>query len=198
MSVIFGIVDSKKIYIAGDKCTSTKEGKIISNNEAKVFEINHSLAFATAGSVAIGNAILLDVEHSFIGRESMRVEDLSGIIENFYQRAVDNNTLSIRRLPFNGLIAGLGKDGNSCLVSVGNFSEGYKAMEVPVALYAPADVDKNKCNQIFAENYKMYYDEFCEKTIRDIATISKIVSPAGIKWEYDLKSQYGTLIEINL
>lgn len=53
MSVIFGIKESGRIIIAGDKRGSSIDGKILSDNLDKILVVNNHLAFASAGNAAI-------------------------------------------------------------------------------------------------------------------------------------------------
>ena len=66
----------------------------------------------------------------------------------------------------------------------------------PVILYNPIDSDFNECGNILAKNIKFYYNEFASRTIKDISKISKVVSPKGNLWVFDLKSDAGRLISI--
>lgn len=192
MSVIFGIVDQGKIIIAGDKRLSTAEGNFISDDGQKVIVINDKLAIATAGNAAIENAILTDIEKN-CDISNMTTDDLIEIIRMFYERVLENKCTSIYMLPFYCIIAGIGRDKNAHLVNAGKFSEGFSAKDVPMALYHPADAKQSDCNQIFVKNYKLHHDDFCERTVREISLISKIVSPTGDKWEYDISSKRGIM-----
>lgn len=66
----------------------------------------------------------------------------------------------------------------------------------PVILYNPIDSDFNVCGNILAKNIKFYYNKFASRTIKDISKISKVVSPTGNLWVFDLKSDAGKLIAI--
>lgn len=194
MSVIFGIVDQGNIIIAGDKRLSSKEGNIISDDGQKVVAINDRLAIATAGNAAIEKAILTDIEKGYDG-VNMTTDDLIDIIKDFYKRVLETNCVSIYMLPFYCLIAGIGRDGKAHLVNAGKFKDGFSAKDAPMALYHPADTEQNDCNQIFVENYKLHHDVFCERTVQEISAISKIVSPTGNKWVYDIFSKRGTMYD---
>lgn len=192
MSVIFGIREEDKIIVAGDKRLSSTEGKFISDDGQKVIAINDRLAIATAGNVAIEKAILKDIEKS-CDTSIMTTDDVIEIIQNFYKRVLENDCASIYLLPFYCLIAGIGRDGNAHLVNSGKFKEGFGAKDAPMALYHPADTEQNDCNQIFAKNYKLHHSDFCERTVQEISAISKMVSPTGDKWIYDIKIHKGCL-----
>ena len=192
MSVIFGIVDQGKIIIAGDKRLSSMEGEFISDDGQKVIAINDRLAIATAGNAAIEKAILKDIEKS-CNASTMTADDVIEVIQNFYKRVLENNCGSIYMLSFYCLIAGIGRDGNAHLVTAGKFKGGFSAKDAPMALYHPADTKQNDCNKIFVKNYKLHHSDFCERTVQEISAISKIVSPTGNKWVYDILSERGTM-----
>lgn len=191
MSVIFGIVEQEKIIIAGDKRLSSIEGEFISDDGNKVTEINNKLAIATAGNIAIEMAIWDDIKRSG-NTSNMTTDDVVEIIQNFYKRVLENDCKAIYELPFYGLIAGMSRDGNAHLINIGKFKEGIIANDVPMALYCPADTKQDTCNQIFVKNYKLHHSDFCERTVQEISSISKIVSTTGNKWEYDILAKRGT------
>lgn len=192
MSVIFGIVEKNSIIIAGDNRVSSVDGVFISDNEQKVTEINEHLGIATAGNVAIEKAILMNIDDRE-DKELIVIDDLIEIMKDFYNNVIENQCDSIFKLPFYSLIAGKGSDGKGHLVNAGRFVNGFAAKEVPMALYPPNDVNQDKCNQIFAKNYKLYHAQFCERTVREVAELSQLVSAGGNNWIYDCKSKKGKL-----
>lgn len=192
MSVIFGIVDNQKIIIAGDKRLSSIDGDIISDDGEKIFVIHEKLAVVSAGNAAIEKAIRDDVK-KINDVSNLTTDNLINIMDSFYKRVVDNNCISIYNLPFYCLIVGMGKDGNAHLINAGKFKNGFGSKEVPMALYNPSDTVQDDCNKIFVKNYKLHHKDFCERTVREISKISKIVSPTGNKWEYDITTQKGQL-----
>ena len=50
-----------------------------------------------------------------------------------------------------------------------------------------------ECCDCFAKNYKLHNSEFVEKTIKEIANISNLVSPTGNKWIYNIATEKGML-----
>lgn len=192
MSVIFGIVEKKSIIIAGDRRASSIDGVFISDNEQKVTEINEHLGIVTAGNVAIEKAILKNVDDRE-DKVRMVIDDLVKLIQEFYDKVIANQCDSIFNLPFYCLIAGKGEDGKGHLVNAGRFKDGFAAKEVPMALYPPNDLEQNTCNQIFVRNYKLFHEQFCERTIREVASLSETVSTIGNKWIYSCVSKKGKM-----
>lgn len=193
MSVIFGIKEKKEIIIAGDKRICDISGKFISDEKQKVIAINAHLCIASAGNIAIQQAIINDVEASG-NKDNLLVEDLLDIIDSFYKRVVERQCDSIYNLPFYCLIAGKGKDGKGYLYNAGRFKSGFCYKEVSMALYPPADV-KADCNQIFVKNYKLYHKDFCRRTVVEISNVSNVVSPVGDEWIYNIALGKGRFIE---
>lgn len=192
MSVIFGIVEKNSIIIVGDRRASSVDGNFISDDEQKVMEINEHLGIVTSGNVAIGKAILKNID-SKEDRAYMVIDDLVKVIQEFYKDIVRKQCNSIYNLPFYCLIAGEDSDGKGHLVNAGRFKNGFAAKEVPMALYSPNDVEQDTCNQIFARNYKLFRSQFCERTVQDIARLSKTVSFTGNKWIYNCASRSGKM-----
>lgn len=192
MSVIFGIKESGRIIIAGDKRGSSIDGKTLSDNLDKILVVNNHLAFASAGNAAIEKTISIDL-NKVTNKDDLSTDDLLDIIKAFYQRVIDTNCNSILSLPFYFLVAGKGRNDNASLISGGNIKGRLEVMEVPVALYPPADIKMQECCDCFVKNYKLYNTDFPERTIKEIADISHLVSPMGNKWIYDIATEKGIL-----
>lgn len=47
--------------------------------------------------------------------------------------------------------------------------------------------------RLLCKNYKLHNSEFVEKTIKEIANISNLVSPTGNKWIYNIATEKGML-----
>ena len=188
MSVIFGIKENNRIIIAGDKRGSSIDGKTLSDDLDKVLMINDHLAFSSAGNAAIEKAISIDLNKA-TNKDCLTTDDLLDIIKAFYKRVADTNCDAILALPFYFLIAGKGRDGNASLISGGNIKGRLDAKDVPMALFPPADAKMQECCDCFAKNYKLHNSEFVEKTIKEIANISNLVSPTGNKWIYNIATE---------
>lgn len=188
MSVIFGIKESNCIIIGGDKRGSTKDGKFLTDDLNKIIVINEQLALASAGNAVVEKAIMLDV-NNVVNKEKLNAHDLLDMIKSFYARVADANCDTILALPFYFLIAGKGFDGNAYLISGFNKKGTIEAKEVPMALYPPADAKMQFCCDSFAKNYHLYNDTFVEKTIKDISSVSDLVSPTGNKWIYNISTE---------
>lgn len=192
MSVIFGIKENGRIIIAGDKRGSSVDGKLLSDDLNKVIKVNDHLAFSSAGNSAIETVISIDLKR-ISDKDNFTTDGLLDVIKAFYQKVNETNCTSILALPFYFLIAGKGNDGKASLISGGNIKGCLEAKKVPMALYPPADAKMQDCCDCFAKNYKLYNSEFVERTIRDIADISGLVSSTGDKWIYDISTEKGML-----
>ena len=194
MSVIFGIKESQQIIIAGDKRISTADGACIGDHWEKVIPVNDHLAFASAGNGAIEKAIVIDIMKAD-NVSKMVAEDLCEHITAFYQRCEDTHAYSIMQLPFYGIIAGKSREGNGKLISCGLFKGRFEWKEVPMVLYPPSAAVHDLCVNSFVRNYKLYYDSFVERTIREISMVSDLVSSTGSKWTYDCVVKKGYYCE---
>lgn len=189
MSVLLGIKEDKQIILGGDRRESNAYNEYISDDLQKLVPINSQLCLATAGNKAIGMAILMSVNDSGISN-TMNVDELVNIINDFYNKVPDS---PINRLPFSCLIGGCDSNGIPCLMS-GSVTNGvFSIQSVPIILHHPADMELHSCSIILAKNYKYNHNKFVEETIKEISEISKVVSPTGDKWVFDIESQTGKL-----
>ena len=53
-------------------------------------------------------------------------------------------------------------------------------------IFPPSDADERKCCEKFSNYIRKSEDNFIQKTIKDIAKTSKVVSSSGDIWEYDM------------
>ena len=198
MSVIFGFVDKNKVYLAADNRLSDSPGKIISDNTIKIEVINKNVAVSFAGNYSLQEYFLKSYRN-FPNYEEWLVEDLEKNIGGMctWLKSM-NEDWAKTALKSIGcfIIAGKSKTNIVRLstVKVENGDTSYENR--PVILYNPIDSDFNECGNILAKNIKFYYNEFASRTIKDISKISKVVSPKGNLWVFDLKSDAGRLISI--
>lgn len=189
MSVIFGIKEDEQIILGGDRRESDFFNEFISDDLQKIVPINNKLCLATAGNKAIGMAILMSANNSGMS-DTMNINELINIINDFYNKVPDS---PINRLPFSCLIAGCDSNGNPCLMSGNVTNSIFSIQSVPMILHHPADTKLHSCNMILAKNYKLNHSIFVEQTIKEISEISKVVSPTGNKWVFDIKTKTGKL-----
>lgn len=188
MSIIFGIKEESEITIAGDKRVTSINGDFLSDDVDKVIVINEYLAFAIAGNNAVKTLIMQDIEKTK-DKEKMSSDDLLDLIKCHQNAKGIRNSL----LQFSALIAGRNRSNVAVLISCDN-SLGYLSeLAVEMSLFPPDDAMNEMCCNIFAKNYNMHHSEFVEKTILDVSDISKLVSPTGDKWVYNIKTGKGVL-----
>lgn len=191
MSVIFGIKEEAKLIIGADNRVSDINNNVISDNELKIKVINDKLCFATAGNNAIGQAIVMRIDN--YSPENMNVNTTIKLVNDFYNEMIEKQCDTLLFLPFYCIIAGENNQGEACIISGANENQKFHYMDVPMVLFNPADVDNSTCSMIFAKNYKLNHSMFVEQTIKDISEISKVVSPTGNKWVFDIKTKTGKL-----
>jgi len=189
MSVIFGIKEEKMIILAGDTRTSSINNITLSDDCQKVMPINEQLCIAIAGNFAIGIAIQMKIDKSNV--HNLKVNDIIKIIDNFYKIGSDTNTIS--NFPFSCLIGGTDYNNKPCLIAINVKNGVVQINDVNVMLYHPCDTNPHDCYDIFAKNLKYNHETFAEQTIKEISSISKVVSPNGHKWVYDFTVGKGKL-----
>ena len=151
MSVIFGIIEDEIVIIAGDKRGSSKDGAQLTDDLSKVTVVNRHLAFASAGNASIGLALEIDTDKA-VNRELMTTNDMLNTIIELYRKFEEAKTGFLLSLPFYFLIAGKSKDNTISLFSGGYINGKLDYLDVPMALYPPADTDMKNCSEIFVKN----------------------------------------------
>lgn len=192
MSVIFGIIEENRVILAGDTRTSTINNKVLSDECQKILPINEYSCIATAGNAAIGMVVEKEI-NNFQNNDNMNVSTITEIIKNFYKKVNEVKADTVRLLPFSCLIAGRDENKKLSLVAINVKNGNLDIKSVPAILYPPADVNTKICNTIFAKNLKYNHETFAEQTIKEISSISKVVSPHGHKWVYDFTVGKGKL-----
>lgn len=191
MSVIFGIKEAGEIIIVGDKRATSMNHEAQFDDMNKLTVVNECVCFACAGNAAIERAIQIDIEKT--GNVSyLRTDDVLRIISAFYQNIIEKKCDLILSYPFCCIVAGKNQAGEAKLFSGVRDKIGFAAIEVPMALYPPADVTMEVCSQIFVRNYRLFRGEFAERTIREVSDASIYVSPSGGKWIYNINTGIGT------
>jgi len=140
------------------------------------------------------------------GKYSITLTDSNGVLSDYSFSSSDSNvsvSKSGNKLTISSTVAisgsvritakRKGRDGNASLISGGNIKGRLDAKDVPMALFPPADAKMQECCDCFAKNYKLHNSEFVEKTIKEIANISNLVSPTGNKWIYNIATEKGML-----
>ena len=186
MTVILGVRTDKTVVVAGDKRgTNIIENKD-SDNLKKVTPINNHLCMASAGNLAISKAIKMEIE-KIPDKSEMVIEDIIKIIQDFYERLYETNSVIIMSYQAAFIVGGLKGDGNTGLYAIYNHKGQLEITEIQDLgkIIPPDGMSEDEANSIFAFNLNKSVDNYIENTINDISKANEYVSPNGDKWVYN-------------
>ena len=192
MSVILGYKTKDKIYLAADNRLSTIDNKLISDNSKKIVVINNCLAIAFSGNHA-AQALFESVLNGIKNEKArdMRVEDallhIASMSISFQLNP--NNLYSTSCF----IIAGKNRDNECCIHAASYVREQFEHTKTDIILFNPVDLDMKTCAECYIKNIKFSHQDFMQKTIKEIAVKSEVVSPSGDIWIYDLIKDEGSL-----
>lgn len=79
------------------------------------------------------------------------------------------------------------KKGEYCIYTVSILNRKLeKPLLVNTFMFPPADADEKNCCEIFRNYIRKSDNDFIQKTVKDIAQISKVISSSGDIWKYDM------------
>lgn len=188
MTVIMGHKTANKMYLGADNRICTTEDEFVRDNDMKIVAVNNDLAVAFSGSHGMQFLFELFAKKK---RKYMRVEDALRTLKTVYRFS---KILWIRkkyRLALNCasrfLVAGKDKKGEYCIYAVSILNRKLeKPLLVNTFMFPPADADEKNCCEIFRNYIRKSDNDFIQKTVKDIAQISKVISSSGDIWEYDM------------
>lgn len=189
MSIILGYQDDKNIYILGDKRACNVDGKVISEDSQKVFEVNEHLCFASAGVAVIET--ILSREISKMNKNDLYIEDISDLIKSFYKDATDKEIPSIYSIPTSLIIGGMNRNHENGIYSITVRQTKISEKYVPMILFPPADSDVKMCAEILGKNMQKYGSKFAGNTIKEVSDISIWVNDRYDLWIYDKDKNIG-------
>ena len=188
MTVLLGAKTEKTVILAGDNRGTNKNTDESQDNLEKVHPINNHLCVASAGTLAISEAILMNV-NKLVYVDDLFVEDIIEIIEKFYEEAQIYHLMEIQKMEASFLIGGIKKNGRTGLFAVHNNGR-VKIEEIQIifTIIPPEDISMSTASTIMIKNVKNHKINFIEQTVQEISKISRFVSPTGDKWIYDATS----------
>lgn len=201
MSVIMGYKTENKIYLGADNRVSTQEDIPIRDNENKIVVVNNNVAVAFAGYGGT-QTLFENIIKKNNNNKDFRVEDALLYIKIIYWFCkipwYKKYTKNILKFGSRFIVAGKNKKDECCMYTV-SFLHG--KLEKPLLtdrfIFPPSDVSAKVCCNIYATNALNYHGDFMQRTIKDIAKISKIISPSGDIWTYDKITDKSTLEHFN-
>ena len=186
MTVLLGAKTEKTVILAGDNRGTNKNTDETQDILEKVHPINNHLCIASAGTLAISEAILMNV-NKMVYVDDLFIEDIIETIEKFYDDVQTYHLVKIQKMVASFLIGGMKKDGKTGLFTIHNNSGRVKTEEISTifTIIPPEDVSINVASTIMIKNVKNHQINFIEQTVQEISEISRFVSPTGDKWIYD-------------
>lgn len=186
MSVIMAYKTKDKIYLGADKrVTNTKDGSY-SDKNTKMIILNKHLAMVCSGSKHAQNKF-----EDFIKGKNIKkwtLDDIRMYLEILCNSLNLENNINIINEGAYFIVGGLDDKKEMVLWSASWNHGKYSGGNVEMALYPPKDVDMQTCCNIYIPNIHEHFPVFIKKTIKEISEKSKMVSPSGDIWIYDMKS----------
>lgn len=194
MSVILGYKAEGKIYLAADNRTVTLEEVLSRDDVNKIVVVNNDVAVAFAGyggTQKLFESMIKDNTKDF------KVDDAIVCIKRIYWLCkflwFKKGAKNVLYLGSRFIVAGKNKKGECCMYTV-SFLHG--KLEQPSLtdrfIFPPFDADAKLCCDIYARNVINHRNDFIQRTIKDIAKISNVISPSGDIWIYDMKTGKST------
>ncbi len=189
MSVIMAYKAKDKLYLGADNRVCTQEDIPVRDDINKIIAVNNNVAVAFAGYYK--NQIIFEmVTSKFRNDTKYRVENAlcSLKIIYWYYRVHRNQKYAKDALSVNSsfIVAGKNKKGEHCIYAVSYINGKLeKPTLTDMILFPPSDISEKVCYDAYIKNTNYYYSDFVQATVKDIAKVSKIVSPSGDIWTYD-------------
>lgn len=190
MTVIMGYKTPNKIYLGADNRTSTVDNTPIRDDVNKIVIVNDNVAVAFSGYH--GTQIMFE-NMTKNNSKDFRVEDALRCIKIIYWICkipwYKKYAKNILQYGSRFIVAGKNRKGEYCIYTMSILNG---KLEKPSLtdrfMFPPDDVDAKVCVNIYAVNATNYHSDFIQKTVKDIAKISKLVSSSGDIWTYDLNT----------
>lgn len=195
MSVILGYQIGNKIVMAADNRLSNADGKIISDTEEKIIIVNNHLAISFSGNKAV-QVMFENLFKEKASTDSFYVEDILFQLETFYIAMKMNKeeyAQNIIKTSSCFIIAGKNKNYENVLYGVSFVAGKLSHSKTQMILFPPADVSMKDCSEIFVRNYHVDLAHCMEKTVKEISSLSNLVSETGNIWVYETDDVSNTL-----
>ena len=196
MSVIMAYKTDDKIYLGADNRAVSINEDSHRDDENKIIAINNDVAVAFAGCNK--SQMLFDMLlKSLKDKSNLKVEDALQYIKKTYRFCkilwFRKFSKEILGLGSQFLVVGKNRNDECCIYAV-LISHG--KLEKPLLkewlILPPHGADLKECCDIYLKNVVKYPDNFIQRTVKDIAKMSKYVSPSGDIWIYDIATGKST------
>lgn len=197
MTVIMGYKTPNKIYLGADNRTSTVDDITIRDDENKIVVVNNNVAVVFSGYGGTQRVFESMIKNSK-RRQDYRIEDILFQFKMIYWifRFTKNKKASKDALTWGSrfIIAGKNKKDEYCMYTMSIL---HGKLEKPSLterfLFPPSDASAKECWDCFAKNSAYSDSNFIQKTVKDVAKMSKVVSPSGDIWTYDITTGKSTI-----
>lgn len=192
MSIIMAYKTEDKIYLGADNRAVTLEETISSDDKNKIIVINNDVAVAFAGCNKTQMMFEMLISKSK-NKEDLKVEDALKYIRKVYKICkifwFKKFAKEILNIGSRIIVAGKNKKDVCCVYTVSILHGKFEKPSLTNRfMFPPYDSDIKICFDIYALNLIKYPNDFISRTIKDIAKISKLISPSGDIWTYDMIS----------
>ena len=199
MSIIMAYKTEDKLYLGADNRACTQEDVFIRDDVKKIVVLNNDVAVAFSG---YGGTQILFENMIKNNKRDLKVEDALLYVKGIYWLCkipwYKKYTRHIMDFGSRFLVAGKNRKDEMCIYTV-SFLNG--KLEKPSLtdkfLFPPSDADAKTCYDIYAINSVNYKSDFMQRTIKDITKISKVISPTGDIWTYDMISGKSTMVHFS-
>lgn len=196
MTVIMGYKTLNKIYLGADNRTSTIDDITIRDDANKIVVVNDNVAVAFSGyggTQKIFEKVTKDIKNN----QDYRVEDalrnlkmIYWIYKFLWYRKASKDALTYGS---RFIVAGKNRKDEYCMYIMSIL---HGKLEKPSLtdriLIPPSDASAKECVDAYATNFYSY-NNFIQRTVKDIAKISKLVSSSGDIWTCDMTTGISTL-----
>lgn len=200
MTVIMGCKKSNKIYLGADNRISTVDNQFVRDNEKKIVVVNNHVAVAFSG--------VNDTQHIFEkqikdleDRYNYTVEDVIDCLNRTYWfLKIFSFRKNIRQKLSVGsrfIIAGKNRKKEYRLYIMSYINRKLEKPElVDSFMFPPSDVSAKECYDYYVKNVYSHKD-FIQRTVKDISRMSKLVSPSGDMWVYDMNTNSSSMVHFD-
>lgn len=187
MSVILGYKAEDKLYLAADNRTSTIDDVPIRDDVNKIVVVNNNVAVAFAGyggTQTVFEGMIKNISKDF------KVEDVLFLLKILYWICkipwYKKYTKNIMDLGSRFIVAGKNKKDECCMYTVSYINGKFEKPSLTDRfLFPPYDVSPKVCWDFYVKNVISSNSDFIQKTIKDIAKVSNLVSSSGDIWTYN-------------
>lgn len=193
MSVIMAYKTKDKIYLGADNRLTRPDDTLVCDDEKKIIIVNDCVAVAFAGYYENQNTFQKRIR-KLRNLDKLRVEDVLSQIKRMYRKYKftkhkqdSKNALSVAS---SFIVVGKNKK-NECCIYAWSYLDGKLEKEptlTDVSLFKPHDVSMEVCTEFYVKNIRGDYLDFIQRTVKDISNESRVVSPSGDIWIYDIKT----------